>query len=185
MRARWRLRGHAVLDDRAREGDLVKVTGTVRPLEETLVAPLSGRHCIAYRARVSGATKINNKQYSRGWQTTMQVRPFVVDRDGGAGQIIVVGDHVVFGVHPESLRPRNPDREVAFIVRHAIQPFRVRLDEVVVEVGAHVSVGGTLVLVPRDEPPTGERGFRDLPPPDQQLAGNRESPLVIVPRDDW
>ena len=173
-----------MLDAGAHEGDLVRVTGIVRPLDEMLVAPLSGRQCIAYRARASGATRIRGKQYSSGWQTTMQVRPFVVERDGGAGDIIVVGDHVMFGVHPESLRPRNPDREAAFMVRHAIQAGRVRLVEVVVEVGAHVSVGGTLVLVPRDEPPTGERGFRDLPATDQQLAGNRETPLVIVARDE-
>jgi hypothetical protein len=177
-RARWRLRNHDELDADAREGDLVYVSGVVRPLDETLVAPLSGRPCVAYRSRVHG--------YMLGSNTTikheqMQVRPFAIQTEDGES-IVVDGDSAIFGVGAQKLSPRNPDRESSFRARHAIQGGSARFWEVAVELDAEVIVGGTLVLVPREAPPTGELGFRDPPPPDPQIAGNRETPLVILAR---
>ena len=172
-RARWRLRNHDPLDADARESDLVFVSGMVRPFEETLVAPLSGRTCVAYRSRIG----------SYGHAETMQLRPFVIERDDGMGRIVVDGDRAMFGVAAQPLVPRNADREASFLARHAMSKNgRVRFSEVLVEVGAQVLVGGTLVYVPREEPPTGELLFRDPGPPDPQLVGNRESPLIIVSR---
>ena len=173
-RARWRLRRHDELDGDAREGDLVYVGGVVRGLDETLVAPLSGRTCVAYRSRVKSSTK--NASGSRG--ETMQLRPFAIERDDGS-RIEVIGDRAIFGVGAQKLTDR--DRQVSFLARHALKGAG-RFSEVAVELGARVFVGGTLVLVPRDAPPTVELGFRDPPPPDRQLVGNREAPLVIVSR---
>jgi hypothetical protein len=175
----WCLRHHEPLDDDAREGDLVFVEGIVRALDETLVAPLSGRECVAYRSRVS-----DPRTGPFGRQETMQVRPFAIDRDDEEGTIVVDSERAIFGVPPQRLVPRNLDRETSFLARHAISKMRHGgFSEVLVELGARVVVGGTLVLVPRDEPPMNERGFRDLPPPDPQLVGNRGTPLVIVARD--
>lgn len=178
-RARWRLRDHDELDADAWEGDLVSVAGIVRPLDETLIAPLSGRACVAYRSRVHGmslgGTSVKHE--------VMQVRPFAIEREDGA-RIVVDGDCVIFGVVKQSLSPRNPDRESSFRARHAIQPASARFSEVVIELGIDVLVGGTLVLVPREAPPTEELGFRDQPPPDPQIVGNREAPLVILARGD-
>jgi hypothetical protein len=47
---------------------------------------------------------------------------------------------------------------------------------------ARVTVGGMLVLVPREAPPTGERGFREPPAPEHRLSGSRDMPRVIVTR---
>lgn len=182
-RARWQLRRCLALGD-ARESDRVCAAGIVRLLDETLVAPLSGRTCVAYRSRVWP-----------GWHTgapfsaeTMQLRPFVLDL--GDEEIIVAGDHAIFGLPPLELAPRDLEREASFIARHALavqhglfgrSASRARFAEVALEPGARVAVGGTLVLVPRDEPPTdNERGFRDPPPPSQRIVGNRARPLVFV-----
>jgi hypothetical protein len=173
MRTRWHLRYHAPLDDDSLEGDLVYVSGTVRALDETLVAPLSGRSCVAYRSRARANITMGVSH------ETMQVRPFAIERDDGEGTIIAFSEVADFCVPVK--RPRDPVRIRSFLARHAIP--NGTLSEVLVEIGARVHVGGTLVLIPHDEPPTGELGFRDPPPPDPHLAGNRDVPLVIVTRE--
>lgn len=182
LRARWRLRDHAPLGQRSREGDLVFVSGVVRSLDETLVAPLSGKRCVAYRARAKGPATPPQKGNTI-WQETMQVRPFAIERDDDGARIAVTGEHMHFVLAPEKLGGHF-DRESSFLARHAIARSKgaASFNEVLVEVGAKVLVGGTLVLVPRDAPPTGELGFRDPPPPDPQLVGSRDVPLVIVAR---
>ncbi|HWO23910.1 MAG TPA: hypothetical protein VNO30_34445 [Kofleriaceae bacterium] len=177
-RARWRLRGHAPLDADAREGDLVAAAGVVRPLDETLIAPLSGRACVAYRSRI----RLGLGGYAP--RETMQVRPFVLDL--GDEEIVVAGDRAIFGLAPLWLWPLDPGRERSFLARHAVSARDTawtagRLSEVTLELGARALVGGTLVLVPRDEPPAhGELGFRDPPPPSQRIVGSRARPLVFL-----
>ena len=178
-RASWHLRFHEPLDADARDGDLVYVGGIVRPLDEILVAPLSGAHCVAYRSRISTGTWVTGLDIGE----TLQLRPFVIERDDGAGLIVVDGERAIFAVTTQKLAPRNPERETSFRARHAIQKPSARFSEVLVELGVHVYVGGTLVLVPADQPPTGERGFREPPPLEPQLYGNRDAPLIIVSRD--
>jgi hypothetical protein len=172
LRTRWHLRFHAPLDDDADEGDLVYVAGTVRALDETLVAPLTGRSCVAYRSRARGIA---------GWQETTQLRAFTIERDDGEGTIVAFSEAADLRVPPQRLVPRDPVRIRSFLARHALASASV--SEVLVEIGARVYVGGTLVLLPPDGPPTGELGFRDPPPPDPHLAGNRDAPLVIVTRE--
>jgi len=184
--SRWRLRGHAELDDRARDGDLVHVTGVVRLLEETLVAPLSGRACVAYRSRVSSstpahATTATNVSATAGRGETTQLRPFVLDL-GSAGTVVVDGEHALFGLPPQKLVPRQPEREASFLARHALGQGRANFSEVALQIGARVTVGGTLMLVPREVPPTIELGFRDPIPPAREIIGSRERPLVIIAR---
>jgi hypothetical protein len=169
-RARWRLRGYAALDDDAHENELVVVTGVVRPLEDTLVAPLSGRTCVAYRSRAQ------TRFWPRIEHETMQLRPFVLDL--GDEEIVVDGQRAIFGLARLRL-PRDPERELRFLARYTLERVAT-FAEVALEPGAHVTIGGTLVLVPRDEPPADELGFRDPPPPSQRIVGNRQRPLVLV-----
>ena len=179
IRARRRLRAYAPLSAEAREGDRVHVVGTVRILEDSLVAPLTGLTCVGYRARAQGGTEVGGKILGTGWLETMELVPFVIER-AGATSIVVEGNHALFGIAGQSSRKRTRDREVSFLARHAIRPGRSGLDEVVLEVGRRVTVGGTLVLVPRAAPPMTERGFREPPTPEQRLAGSRDLPLVIL-----
>jgi hypothetical protein len=196
-RARWRLRGHAPLGGDAREDDLVAAVGVVRPLDETLVAPLSGRACVAYRSRIHGVLGgalggvlggvlggSLGGVLGGGPHETMQVRPFVLDL--GREEVVVAGDRAIFGLAPLRLWPLDQGRERSFLARHAVSARTTswstgRLSEVALELGARVAVGGTLVLVPRDEPPAhGELGFRDPPPLAPRIVGNRARPLVFA-----
>jgi hypothetical protein len=120
----------------------------------------------------------------------MQLRPFVLDL--GDEEIVVAGESAIFGLPPVELAPRNPEREASFIARHALASrpdmfgfgfagSHARFAEVALEPGARVVVGGTLLLVPPDEPPAdGELGFREPPPPEQRIVGNRAYPLVFA-----
>lgn len=173
--ARWRVRHHRGVDDDTREGEQVKVTGVVQALDDMLVAPLSGRPCVAYRSRVWGATQIRPEAAGE----TMQLRPFVIDR-GTAESVIVDGDHALFSLPYVTLGPEDRDRQLSFLARHAMQRQRARFSEVALEVGMTITIAGTLVLSPVDEPPLDELGFRDLPPPVLQLGGSRDRPLVIL-----
>jgi hypothetical protein len=176
-RLRKQLRAFAPLSDGAREGDRVEIRGWVRALDELVHAPLSGRACVAYlaRARATPAGDLGIRQ--------PQIRPFVIEREEQAGRIVVDGEHALIGVAPRPYE-RDPDRERMFFVRHGMREAHTHsgVDEFVVEPGTRVRVGGTLVLVLRELPPTGELGFRDAPPVEQQLFGNRDTPLLIVAR---
>lgn len=183
-RASRRIRGYAPLDG-ARENELVRAVGVVRPLDETLVAPLSGRACVAYRSwfRESWIGLIFSPS------ETAQIRPFVLDL--GGEEIRVDGDRALFGLAPLARSPRDRDRERSFFAQHALPyapssavPTSGLFSELALELGARVVVGGTLVLVPRDEPPSeGELGFRDPPPPSRRIVGNRERPLLFAEPD--
>ena len=173
--ARWRVRHHHDVIDDAREGEQVKVTGIVQALDDMLVAPLSGRPCVAYRSRVWGATQIRPEAAGE----TMQLRPFVIDR-GAAESVIVDSEHALFSLPYVTLGLEDRDRQLSFLARHGMQRQRARFSEVALEVGMTITIAGTLVLSPVDEPPLDELGFRDLPPPVLQLGGSRERPLVIL-----
>lgn len=172
-RARWQLRGHTPLD-LAGDHERVYAIGVVRPLEETLVAPLSGRACVAYRSRLT--LSLNP------FLETKQVRPFVLDL--GEEEIVVAGEHAIFGVPPLAPAALDRERKASFLARHATRSGRFQ--EIVLELGARVAVGGTLVLVPSDDPPIeGELGFRDPPPPERRIVGARRRPLVFVDVERW
>ncbi|MEJ7603242.1 MAG: hypothetical protein WKG01_35470 [Kofleriaceae bacterium] len=175
--ARWKLRHHADLDTdlvpEPREGSPVRVTGVVQSLDDLLIAPLSGKPCVAYRSRVWAALR------HAASAETMQLRPFVLDC-GNADSVIVDGDHAVFSLPYVALVDADRDREHSFLARHGLQRQRARFSEVALEIGMTVTIAGTLVLSPVDEPPVDELGFRDLPPPMLQLGGSRERPLVII-----
>lgn len=175
-RARWRLRGYADLDADPREYTRVRATGIVRALDDTLIAPLSGRECVAYRSRVRSA----GRDHAFVPRESMQIRPFVIDL--GDEEIVVDGERAIFGLPPVKLVPRNAMREEIFRARHAL-PGGAGFTEVALELGARVAVGGTLVFVPRDEPADHELGFRDPPPLSQRIVGSREHPLVFVGLD--
>ena len=173
--ARWKVRHHRAVDDDTREGAQVKVTGTVQALDDMLVAPLSGRPCVAYRSRVWGAAHLRPDAGGE----TMQLRPFVIDR-GPAESVIVDGDHAVFSLPYVTLAETDRERELSFLARHGMPRQRARFSEVALEIGMQITIAGTLVLSPVDEPPIDELGFRDLPPPVLQLGGSRDRPLVIL-----
>ena len=99
---------------------------------------------------------------------------------GSAESVIVDGDHALFSLPYVTLTGEDRERELSFLARHGMQRQRARFSELALEVGTPITIAGTLVLSPVDEPPLDELGFRDLPPPVLQLGGSRDRPLVIL-----
>jgi len=183
-RARRALR-RPVLDPTSSEGTEVRVTGTVRALDETLEAPLSGRRCVVYRSRVQVVRTIGSRAMRPN--ETLGIVPFVVDR-GDAGSVLVDSKFALLDLEPLELpRPRGLSsaertRRDRFLLLHGKDlrhAGRARFEEVVVEPGDTVSVSGLMMKDIAETPPDDERAFRDAPAPALVLAGNAEHPIAI------
>ncbi len=162
-----------------RDHELVTATGVVRGRGETLVAPLTGRACIAYESR------------GRLFQTRASIEllaapaelaslPFVVATRGG--DVLVAGTSLAFAVPPERLVERSEAHELAFLARHGVGRDRhdeVQFDEVIITAGSRVSIRG-VVVVERDGRAAGERGYRDDAPTTIRLAPHGDTPVTIL-----
>lgn len=177
---RRELRERPPLDGKTAEGSVVRVTGTVRVLEP-LTAPLSGKPCAVYCARVDATNWIVRGAARRGLREVTGVSPFLVDR-GPEGTVLVDGSHAVLDVPAHSLHKGDWQRQEQFMLANGVpvkERSRARFEEMLVEDGARVSVAGLIMLDPAEAPGAEERAFRDAPPPSLRLTGNVDHPLAI------
>ena len=180
-RARRELREKQPLDMRSPEGQVVRVTGVVEVLDGTLEAPLSGKACVVYRARVAAGGKLTSRA-QRPKELAAMI-PFVIDR-GAQGRVVIEGKHALLDVAPLSMRRDkiDPERRSQLLVRVGLalrELGRAHYEETVIEPGMRVSVAGLMMKDLTTEPVNDELGFRDAPPTSLRLAGNVEHPLVI------
>lgn len=180
-RARRTLREKPALEASSPDGTEVRVTGTVRILDETLEAPLSGRRCVVYRARVyqhrglSGRARVPLEQ--------LRMVPFVIERDDGT-RVTIEGKHVLLDLDPiKKLRADDTRRhQLGFTLGLSVRDLRnARYEEVVVEEGARVALAGLMMKDLAEAPPMGERAFREAPAPALRIAGDAAHPLAIGP----
>ena len=172
---RWRawraLRSYAPLSASSREGKRVRATGVVRVLDETVVAPLMGRECVAARSRIRGAPYPS---------VMLQIRPFVLELSTPPA-VVVDGGDALFGVSAVDRRPINLEREMSFAARFGVKlSANVWFEEVVIAPGDRVTIGGVLMHDLNPQPPSNERAFREGVPPRLRLVGSEQHPLVIV-----
>ncbi len=137
--ARW-------LDADSRDGALVKVTGTVRTREagDRFVSPLTESRCVALHMRAL----VRRGRSPRGELVEkLQIKPFVIDDDGS--KVLVDATHALFDLSP-ARPPKTADvRKLLAAVGHPdANGSTSRCEETVVEVGATVTVVGTLVTSP-------------------------------------
>lgn len=174
-----RLRRCTELSDSSVANMLVCASGIVRPLVETLVAPLSGRTCVAYRSRAWPLGSPN--PVDGALQEMVQVRPFVLDL--GDEKIVVDGDYALFRLPLVSLSPRNPERETSFLARQGARTRSGWFGEAVLELGSYVMVGGTLQLVEPHAIPSAadaEPGHDDATFASRRITGDRDAPLAFT-----
>ena len=137
--ARW-------LDADSRDGALVKVTGTVRTREagDRFVSPLTESRCVALHLRAL----VRRGRSPRGELVEkVQLKPFVLD-DGGS-KVLVDATHALFDL-PPARPPKTADvrKLLVEVGRVDANASSSRCEETVVEVGAMVTVVGTLVTSP-------------------------------------
>src|SRR4030095_5231929 len=102
----------------AREGEIVRVTGKVRPIE-LLTAPLSGRTCVMYRARVDNVSLLNTIAPARKtWDhhIAASITPFLIDRDDGAP--VMINGQAIVELPPEQVT--DDDRKRRFLLAHGV-----------------------------------------------------------------
>jgi hypothetical protein len=180
-RARRALREKPVLDATSPDGSEVRVTGTVRITGEVLEAPLSGRRCVVFRARVYRHNGITGR--ARVPYEQLRMVPFAIERDDGT-RVTVEGEHVLLDLDPiKKLRPDDARRsQLGFSVGLSVRDMRgATFEEIVVEEGARIAIGGLMMKDLAEAPPSGERAFREAPPPAVRIAGAGALPLAIGP----
>ena len=144
--ARKRMAQAQWLDADSRDGALVKVTGKVHTQEpgERFVSPLAERRCVALHMRAL----VRRGRSPRGEMIEkLQIKPFVIEDDGS--NVLVDATHALLdlaAVRP----PKTADvrRLLAEVGHQDANVSTSRCEETVVEVGATVTVAGTLVTSP-------------------------------------
>lgn len=158
--ARTRLASAQWLDDRSREGSLVKLTGTVRLREagERFVGPLTENRCVALHLRAL----VRHGRSTRGKLVEkLDITPFMIeDQDG---KVLVETTHALLDIAPTRPKKTSEPRKLLAALGHEdANPESSRCEETTVDVGATVTVAGTLVTSP-----------------ETKLVGDVNNPIVI------
>ncbi len=144
--ARKRIAQAQWLDADSRDGAFVKVTGKVHTREagERFVSPLAESRCVALHMRAL----VRRGNSPRGEMVEkLQIKPFVIEEDGS--NVLVDATHALLDLSP--VRPpktADPRKLLAEVGHEDANASTSRCEETVVEVGATVTVAGTLVTSP-------------------------------------
>lgn len=178
---RWRmqrqLRRVPELSSTTLEGSVARVTGIVRVLDESMIAPRSGRRCVGYRITLRFA----GRETVGGRFESSELRPFAIER---AGDLVAIESTEARFALP-SVPPTPPlDREEWQTFRQERGLYQRTLAlgairEAVIEVGMTVSVAGLVTIVTDPNPPSRELGFREEAPRSVKLIGDLDHPLLI------
>ncbi|MEP6858987.1 MAG: hypothetical protein ABJE66_00105 [Deltaproteobacteria bacterium] len=144
--ARKRMAQAQWLDADSREGALVKITGEVhtRQAGERFVSSLAESRCVALHMRAL----VRRGRGPRGEMIEkLEIKPFVIDSDGN--KVLVDATHALLDISPA--RPPKEADARKLLVKVGAQDANAstsRCEETVVEVGATVTLAGTLVTSP-------------------------------------
>jgi hypothetical protein len=148
---------------------IVTFVGTVKLVGGPLIAPLSGKPCVAYRAvarayslRSTGAVMIGRSIGRKLEQEVVDVEMISFVLETKSGDVIVEGETCELLLPMLPLIPRKIELEQSFLDRAGVDVYAryAGFDECRIEVGAKIKVHG----VSRSELATaGETGFREAP----------------------
>jgi len=176
---RWAMRARAVATSEAlREGELVTITGVVRAIGDGVVAPLTGRACVVYRARAQVFTH-TAVPAPLGEPHEAAHAPFTIAT--ARGDIVVEAVAELDGAR-EAIVTRSRERELAFLARHGFARdlhAATTFDELAIVPGATIKIRG-VVQLERDPGAADERGFRDDAPTIAKLVPVVGNPLTIL-----
>jgi len=179
-RVRKELRALPALEAGTPDGARVKVTGVVRAIEP-LTAPLSGRACVAFRARAEIPT-LGGATYPTPIQNRfelLEMSPFTIDR-GTDGTVLVDGSHSLLDL--PVVTDTVAELCEKFLVGRGLtvrDASSARFEETILEAGMTVTVTGLLQHDVATAPSAAERDFRAAHAPTLRLTGNAEHPLAI------
>jgi hypothetical protein len=148
------------LDANSRDGALVKITGKVQTREsgDRFVSPLAEARCVVLhmRALVRRGTSARGEMVEK-----LQIKPFVIaDHDN---KVLVDATHALLDL-PPARPPKTAEARKLFaeVGHQTANTGTSRCEETFVEVGATVTIAGTLVTSP-----------------ELKLVGDEANPIVI------
>ena len=158
--ARKRIEQAKWLDADSRDGALVKVSGKVLTREpgDRFVSPLAESRCVVLHMRAL----VRRGRSPRGEMVEkLQIKPFVIEDDGT--KVLVDATHALLDLAP-GRPPKTADVRKLFteVGHHDANASTSRCEETVVEVGATVTIAGTLVTSP-----------------EIKIVGDEANPIVI------
>jgi len=158
--ARKRMDQAEWLDKDSKDGALVKVTGKVSTREagERFVSPLGEVRCVVLHMRALA----RRGRSPRGEMIEkLEIKPFMIDDDGS--KLLVEATHALLDLAP-ARAPKSADvrKLLAEVGRNDANASTSRCEETLVEVGATVTIAGTLVTSPV-----------------RKLVGDEANPIVI------
>jgi len=159
----------------AKDGDVVKVIGTVREAAETLTSPYSKLRCVHYHLRIVEVHARKNANIRIRYRESVD---FVLDADGLSAHVSM-DDAVVITVHDvERQVSGDEDLEVSILLReHGFGlAVRVELTEGTIEPGERVAVVGR---VRRTAVRAGTGGSYREPPQQITLEAPADHPLIL------
>ena len=177
-RARIRRRvagGSGVIEDNA----LVTLRGAVGPLDRLLVAPLSGRQCLAYCARAhvydAGARRVGRPLVTTHARTNVAAFELQTASD----RVLVEGTHVALAMRARTVK-QDPARAHAFVTSLGLvyQPDMTSCDEIVILPRQVVTVHGVARMEVAIDT-AAESGFREIPRR-VRVVGDERHPLLIA-----
>jgi len=172
------------------ENSVVRITGTVRPLENlVLTAPLSGRRCVYWSVDVTEVTGSQRHDQGRGIGGEQAEISFILDDntaqaviDPACAEVSVPFDHpsTSHGASYADVERLEVLERLRLLHRDAyrMDATRLRYRERVIEIGATITVLGAGMLEP--DPDTSRPAlYRQGQPLRLRFSGTSPSPLVI------
>ncbi|HEY4058876.1 MAG TPA: hypothetical protein VGM39_19815 [Kofleriaceae bacterium] len=159
------------------DGSMVRVIGTVRMLEQ-VIAPLSGRPCVAYRTVCKlGDSVSTSDAFASGELVQEQSTTFALDRQGDS-PVTIDGSHLRFDLPSLPFSAMGGAAREQFLSSRGISIRYAQYSnwsEVIVEQGATITIAGTVM---HDGGAAGEM-YRDGGT-QIRLVGNAQYPLTVT-----
>lgn len=170
------------------EGTCGRLVGTVRAIDRTLTAPLTGRACVWYRVSISAPGAVAEMSADVVLVREEQAERFALEDDSGVAIVDPAGAQLERrrrGVYDRDSNRRPSERERAILTAHgeqwegALGPRSLSFHEMIVEVGETICVAGTGT---READPDAARGESDRPSPPKRLslASSSQRPLLVL-----
>ena len=155
------------------DGTMVKITGVVRMREhgERFVSPLSENRCVVLRLRVLVRHGVDPRAKL---VEDFKILPFVVEDSDG--KVLIEATHALLDVAPIKQTNKAAPRKASVLTdlgHETANSGASDVEETLVEVGATVTVAGTLAKAPVAEGAAAETE------PQVRLVGTQEHPIAI------
>ncbi len=168
-----------------------RIAGMVVPVDEPLIAPLSGRPCVYYETRVVRMVGLGMEEWDIEYQVAAEQRSvqFLVDDGTGRALVDVTHSQVLLGEDVERSASEGGDdaaAEDAFLARFGqrrrglLFAKRLYFSESVIEVGERIAVVGSALSDQGSSERLASPYRHNATTTCPRLAGSRRSPLLVT-----